>query len=87
MEWSQRPHLARTKFYKEMLANNFSPNTYGMIEDHIFGQVIADCKDNGLMGWYSWRLWIFHPTDGNIKRSYTLDGRKDDPKHDEDYKY
>lgn len=87
MEWSQRPHLARTQFYKEMLATKFSPNAFGMIEDHIFGQVQTDCREHGMMGWYNWRLWIFHPEGNNIKRSYTLDGRKEDPKYDEDFKY
>jgi hypothetical protein len=31
------------------------------------------------MGWYNWRLWIYTP-EGNIKRSYHLDGRGGDPK-------
>ncbi len=87
MEWSQRPHLARTEFYREMLRNNFSLEAFGMIEDHIYGLCLNACKDNGLMGWYSWRVWIFHPEGDNIKRSYTLDGRKEDPKYSEDYVY
>lgn len=86
-EWSQRPHLARTEFYREMLRNYFLPDAFGMIEDHIYGKCLNACKDNGLMGWYSWRVWIFHPEGDNIKRSYTLDGRKEDPKYDEDYVY
>lgn len=85
-QWSQRPHLARTQFYKEMLEHYFAPDAFGMIEDHIYGIVVGACKDN-MMGWHSWKLWIFHPEGGNIKRSYTLDGRQEDPKLDEEFKY
>lgn len=87
MQYSQRPHLARTDFYRKMLEQNFSPDAYGMIEDHMYGKVLVDCKDNGLMGWYNWRIWCFMPDDENKKRSYTIDGRGTDSKYDDEFHY
>jgi hypothetical protein len=81
MQWSQRPHLASTAFYRQMLDRYFHPDSLTMIEDVIHGAVIEDCRKDSIMGWYSWRLWIYHP-EGNIKRSYHLDGRGDDPKYE-----
>lgn len=81
MQWSQRPHLASTFFYREMLNEFVTDQSRTMIEDTVHGRVQTDCQDSGIMGWYKWRLWIYYP-EGNIKRSYTTDGRKDDPKFD-----
>jgi hypothetical protein len=80
MQWSQRPHLASTVFYKDMLERYFTDQSRTMIEDVVHGKVIEDCQNDGMMGWYKWRLWIYYPDNGNIKRSYTTDGREDDPK-------
>jgi hypothetical protein len=52
-----------------------------MIEDVVHGLVIEDCRRDAVMGWYAWRLWIYTP-EGNIKRSYHLDGRGSDLKYD-----
>jgi len=87
MQWSQRPHLARTEFYKQMLYQYFAPDAFGMIEDHIYSKCLIDCREHGMMGWYNWRIWVFHPEGDNIKRSYTVDGRQDDLKYDEEYHY
>ncbi len=86
-EWSQRPHLAGTRFYKEMLDKYFSPDATGMIEDKIYGNVLTECRDNGIYGWYLWRLWIFHPEGDNIKRSYHLNGRDFESKYDDTFRY
>jgi hypothetical protein len=75
MQWSQRPHLASTAFYRQMIKNYFNPKSRTMIEDVIHGVVIESCRKDAVMGWYSRRLWIYTP-EGNIKRSYHLDGRR-----------
>jgi hypothetical protein len=81
MQWSQRPHLASTAFYRQMIKNYFNPKSRTMIENVIHGVVIESCRKDAVMGWYGWRLWIYTP-EGNIKRSYHLDGRGGDPKFD-----
>jgi hypothetical protein len=46
------------------------------IEDTFHGVVHSDFIDDGKLGWYKHRLWIYYPNNGeNIKRSYHLDGR------------
>jgi hypothetical protein len=83
-EWSQRPHLALTAFYKRIMNDYFSPNSKTMIEDAIYGKVMNDCKENGMSGWYNWRVAIYHP-EGHIKRSYHLDARGNQPKYDMEF--
>jgi hypothetical protein len=89
IQYSQRPHLASTAFYRNMLDFYFSKDCYTMIEDVIYGKVIEDYEKMGMQGWFQWRLWVFAPSitgEGNWKRSYTTDGRKEDKKYDEDFR-
>lgn len=81
IQWSQRPHLASAAFYRRFLDTHFSPESRTMIEDKMHGVVLEAWDVQGIMGWYDYRLMIYTP-EGNIKRSYNLDGRKDDPKYD-----
>lgn len=81
-QWSQRPHLSSTAFYRDMIDRYFTDQSRTMIEDKVHGYPAIAWQEEGLQGWYKWRLWIYHPTDGNIKRSYTSDGREDDPKYE-----
>ena len=46
---------------------------------NVHGRVTEAYKLEGLPGWEKFRLWIYTPPGGNIKRSYTRDGRGDDP--------
>lgn len=79
VQWSQRPHLATTGFYCRVIAQHFPPDHVGMIEDVMHGVVHNEWRQYGLAGWDRYRLWLYAPP-GNIKRSYTLDGRGTDPK-------
>lgn len=82
MQWSQRPHIARVDYYSRMLEEYFSENALSMIEDRLHGAVI---DEHGIMGekkaWERNKIWIFHPMDGNIKRSLHTDGREGDSKY------
>lgn len=76
-QWSQRPHVASVAFYKRILNDYFTGNKT-MIEDRMYGVVEQACRD-GIMGWHNFRLWIYTP-EGDIKRSYTTDGRQGEDK-------
>jgi hypothetical protein len=65
IQWSQRPHLSLTKYYRDSVLPYSNEKTF--IEDRFHGKVQDD-------GWDEHKLWIYHP-DGGIKRSYHLDGR------------
>lgn len=65
-QWSQRPHLSSCKYYREIVLPFSEEKTF--IEDRFHGKVQDD-------PWRSHKLWIYHP-EGNIKRSYHLDGRE-----------
>jgi hypothetical protein len=73
LQWSQRPHIARADFYREMLAEYFSPDANSMIEDRMHGA----CQDQP---WEYSKMLIYNPNDTNIKRSYHTDGREGDEK-------
>ena len=81
IQWSQRPHLARKDFYNRILHDHFSINAKAFIEDQMYKVVIEAYKKEHKQGWNKFKLAIYHPMDGNIKRSYNLDGRKQDPKY------
>lgn len=81
-QWSQRPHIASTAFYKRILAEHFTDKSRCFIEDLIHGKLQEDFLADGVMGWNQWRVHIFHP-EGNIKRSYHTDGRAGEKKFDD----
>lgn len=75
-QWSQRPHLSTVKYYKDIIIPFSNPQTF--IEDRFHGKIQDDVLPNGTFyqhGWDKHKLWIYHP-EGNIKRSYHLDGRQ-----------
>lgn len=72
-QWSQRPHLANTDYYRRILDQNFPAAARTMIEDRMHS--VAQWQRGH-------RIAVYHPDGGNIKRSYHLDGRGDEPKFD-----
>jgi len=75
-QWSQRPHLSTVKYYKNIVIPFSNPQTF--IEDRFHGKIQDDVLPDGKFyqhGWDKHKLWIYHP-EGNIKRSYHLDGRQ-----------
>ncbi len=83
VQWSQRPYLS-TKVYHQDMLKYFPEDSRTFIEDEWHGAVLNDYHQDGMLGWYKHRLWIYHP-EGDIKRSYTTDGREDDPKFGEGF--
>lgn len=71
-QWSQRPHLSSVVYYRDILMPTLPDKTF--IEDGFHGVVQQDWYRDSEMGWFKHRLWIYTP-EGNIKRSYHLDGR------------
>jgi len=85
-QWSQRPHLASTDFYKKILFEFFKPDAYGMIEDGILGRVQESFYRRGQAGWNENKVMIYAP-EGDMKRSYNLDGRESESKFEDTFKY
>lgn len=76
-QWSQRPHLARTDYYRRMLDHPvFSKPNNGFIEDVWHGQV------QNFGDWTANKVAIYHP-EGSIRRSLHTDGRAGGPKFDD----
>lgn len=79
VQWSQRPHVARTDYYRMILSRYFPEDNRTMIEDRMHSVAQAQPDVN--------RLAVYCPKDpdGSIVRTYHLDGRKADPKYDMEY--
>lgn len=73
-QWSQRPHVAETGWYSDMLTSHFDDDDRTMVEDAVYGEGVA-----GGLG----TMAIYHEPDetGSIRRSGHTDGRGADPKY------
>jgi hypothetical protein len=67
-QWSQRPHLARTDWYRQILERWFDPDGRSFIEDRMYGVVLETGS------WVDWKLALYAPP-GNMTRSTHTDGR------------
>lgn len=85
-QWSQRPHLASTEFYRTMIEECFGRASRTMIEDVIHGVVDQAWREHGEAGWDRFRLWMYAP-EGDIRRTRHTDGRGPDSKYDMYYAY
>lgn len=85
-QWSQRPHLASTDYYRRVLGRYFGRDSRTMIEDAMHGVVAEAWAHHGMGGWEQHRIAIYAPP-GDMKRSLHLDGRAGDPKFDMVYAY
>lgn len=72
-QWSQRPHIARTDWYRSMLAERFDDGDRTMIEDVVHSDAQTDPD--------RFRLAIYSPPAGTLRRTLHLDGRAGRPKH------
>lgn len=75
IQWSQRPHIAKVKWYRDLLFTYFKDEKM-MIEDRMHSVVVCKFKS---LGFDTFGLAIYTP-EGNQLRSYHSDGRGDDEK-------
>jgi hypothetical protein len=73
VQYSQRPHLAWTPWYRELLAR-LPAQARTFVEDWAYGLVEPS-------HWSQYKLGIYTP-EGDIQRSYHLDGRAGAPKRE-----
>ena len=67
IQWSQRPHVARTDWYRQVMADNFALDARTMIEDVMHGIVQAGThsgKSNAARmrvaeAWERWRMGVY----------------------------
>lgn len=80
--WQQsgRPHLARTDYYRRIMADHFSPESKTFIEHKMH----SVCQSLDIHPWTENRMAIYAPEgEGVIKRSGHLDARGDEPTYEE----
>lgn len=81
-QWSQRPHLASTEFYRRILTQYFTPESKTFIEAVMHGVVGNSYMMHGIEGWEKFKVGIYHP-EGDIQRSTHLDGSVGGPRFTE----
>jgi len=82
-QWSQRPHVASTAYYRRIMDDCFTPDAKSFIEDKMHGVVDQAFRRDKMAGWMQHRIHIWDPGTGNMKRSYHLDGRAGEAKYDD----
>jgi hypothetical protein len=75
-QWSQRPSLASTQYYRRILNDHFSPKSKTFIEDRMHG--VIEAEDN----WNHNKLWTYTP-EIPVQRFTYKDGREGDSKFDD----
>lgn len=83
VQWSQRPHVARTDWYRDIMATYFGWGSRTMIEDVMHGVVQhmhTGDRTAVRKGFQKWRMAVWAPEE-NFKHSGHLDGREGDPKY------
>lgn len=95
IQWSQRPHLARTDWYREIITTYFGAESRTFIEDLMHGVAQVGTDPKGLSyaarmrrheAWERWRMAVYAP-DGSWKRSGHLDGRAGESKFSVKFAY
>lgn len=76
IQYSARPNIAKTNWYRDILFTWFRDGERMMLEDRIHSIVIEKYK---ALGYDTFGMAIYTPN-GDQTRSFTSDGRKDDPK-------
>lgn len=72
-QYSQRPFVAHTGWYRHLLNRFFPATARTMIEDRLHSPAQTE-------PWGDWRLAIYTPDEPIIKRSTHTDGRGDEDK-------
>lgn len=80
-QWSQRPHLASTDWYRAMLDRYFPGHARTFIEDRLYGEVATPWVERREWGEVC-KLWLYAPYEGTWKRSEHLDGRAGERKYE-----
>lgn len=83
-QWSQRPHVASTAYYRRIINGCFTRHAKAFVEDRMYGVLDEAFNVDGLAGWHQHRVHIYTPPGDNWKRSLNLDGRGGAEKHDKD---
>jgi hypothetical protein len=86
-QWSQRPHIASTAYYRRILDSHFTAGSKCFIEDRMYGILEEAERIDGYQGWVQHRIHIYDPGNGNMKRSYHTDGRAGESKFDDTQVY
>jgi len=86
-QWSQRPHIASTAYYRRILGSHFTADAKCFIEDRMYGILEEADRIDGYQGWVQHRVHIYDPGNGNMKRSYHTDGRAGEAKYDDTQVY
>ncbi len=82
-QFSARPHIATTAFYRRVLETCFSPDACSFLEDRLYGVCDQAFLVDGMNGWRQYAMHLYSPPGNNIKRSYHLDGRAGEAKFDD----
>lgn len=86
-QWSQRPHLAATQWYRDLIATYFGPSSRCFVEDALHGVVTYHWNEFGSEGLDRFKMGIYADPVPTLQRSYHLDGRGAGSKYEQCFAY
>lgn len=87
VQWSQRPHLAHTQWYRWLLDTYFSRSSRAFVEDVMHSVVVNAWNALGMEGWEHFRLAVYADPVPTMQRSFHLDGRAGGDKYEQVWAY
>ena len=76
IQYSTRPHLARTEWYREIARQFFGRETRTYVE-WILHTAMGERIRRGVDTWERWGVWLYAPREGGLLRSGTSNGRRE----------
>lgn len=86
MQWSQRPHLARTEWYRELMKTYFGWQSRTFIEDVMHGVCEVHWREHGRAAVDEWRMAVYAPSGSYVRHRHS-DLRGSDPKFPQTWAY
>lgn len=82
-QWSQRPHLADTAWYRDLIDRYFSESSRCFVEDVMHSIVVNTWHALGQAGLDRYKMGIYADPEPTLQRSYHLDGRAGGDKYEQ----
>lgn len=79
VQWSQRPHITKTDYYRWILSEFFDDKKRAFIEHKMYGKILEEYTFNGYPVWEKYGMVLYAPDPSNLRRSANLNGRANDP--------
>lgn len=87
VQWSSRPNIAKTEFYRWLLVEFVGKEAKTMIEFIMLGLINHAYEQDGYAGWARFGMALYAPNEEFMQHSINLNGRQEDPMYPTTFAY